>query len=217
MFDKVQSRMSLPELERRMLRFWQEDGTFEALKKQNEGKPRWSFLDGPITANNPMGVHHAWGRTYKDCLPALPGHDRTRAPLPERLRLPGPLGRGRGREGARLPVQARHRDLRPGEVRREVQGARPQVRPAPDRAVHPARTVDGLGRLVLHDGGREQLHHLGLPEEVPRAGATLRGPRQHAVVPALRHRHQPAGDERGLQRGHRPGRLRADAPARARA
>ncbi|MFM7151997.1 MAG: class I tRNA ligase family protein, partial [Gemmataceae bacterium] len=24
------------------------------------------FLDGPITANNPMGVHHAWGRTYKD-------------------------------------------------------------------------------------------------------------------------------------------------------
>ena len=27
---------------------------------------RWSFIDGPITANNPMGVHHAWGRTYKD-------------------------------------------------------------------------------------------------------------------------------------------------------
>ncbi|MBI2936292.1 MAG: isoleucine--tRNA ligase, partial [Chloroflexi bacterium] len=25
-----------------------------------------SFMDGPITANNPMGVHHAWGRTYKD-------------------------------------------------------------------------------------------------------------------------------------------------------
>src|SRR5260221_9246282 len=23
-------------------------------------------MDGPITENNPMGVHHAWGRTYKD-------------------------------------------------------------------------------------------------------------------------------------------------------
>lgn len=23
-------------------------------------------MDGPITANNPMGVHHAWGRSYKD-------------------------------------------------------------------------------------------------------------------------------------------------------
>ena len=32
----------------------------------NKGKKRWSFIDGPITANNPMGVHHAWGRTYKD-------------------------------------------------------------------------------------------------------------------------------------------------------
>jgi len=32
----------------------------------NRGKKRWSFIDGPITANNPMGVHHAWGRTYKD-------------------------------------------------------------------------------------------------------------------------------------------------------
>ncbi len=36
------------------------------MKAQNAGKPKWSFLDGPITANNPMGVHHAWGRTYKD-------------------------------------------------------------------------------------------------------------------------------------------------------
>ena len=28
--------------------------------------PPYSFFDGPITANNPMGVHHAWGRTLKD-------------------------------------------------------------------------------------------------------------------------------------------------------
>ncbi|MCH7859601.1 MAG: isoleucine--tRNA ligase, partial [Candidatus Marinimicrobia bacterium] len=27
---------------------------------------RYSFIAGLITANNPMGVHHAWGRTYKD-------------------------------------------------------------------------------------------------------------------------------------------------------
>ncbi|MEO6207004.1 MAG: class I tRNA ligase family protein, partial [Candidatus Limnocylindrales bacterium] len=36
------------------------------LRAQNAGGPHWSFLDGPITANNPMGVHHAWGRAYKD-------------------------------------------------------------------------------------------------------------------------------------------------------
>ena len=39
---------------------------FEKLVAKNSGNPRWSFIDGPITANNPMGVHHAWGRTYKD-------------------------------------------------------------------------------------------------------------------------------------------------------
>ena len=38
---------------------------------------RWSFLDGPITANNPMGVHHAWGRTYKDLFQRY--HDDARA------------------------------------------------------------------------------------------------------------------------------------------
>ena len=45
---------------------WQERRTFARLRAQNADGPRWSFLDGPITANNPMGVHHAWGRTYKD-------------------------------------------------------------------------------------------------------------------------------------------------------
>ena len=49
-----------------VLRFWQQQRIFDRLKAQNAGKPKWSFIDGPITANNPMGVHHAWGRTYKD-------------------------------------------------------------------------------------------------------------------------------------------------------
>ncbi len=31
-----------------------------------KSKNQFSFFDGPITANNPMGVHHAWGRTLKD-------------------------------------------------------------------------------------------------------------------------------------------------------
>ena len=36
------------------------------LKRNKDSDRRWSFIDGPITANNPMGVHHAWGRAYKD-------------------------------------------------------------------------------------------------------------------------------------------------------
>jgi len=54
------------EIEKEILVFWKGKKIFEKLRKKNKGKKKWSFLDGPITANNPMGVHHAWGRTYKD-------------------------------------------------------------------------------------------------------------------------------------------------------
>ena len=53
-------------MERAILRFWEERQIFQKLRAQTAGGPRWSFLDGPITANNPMGVHHAWGRSLKD-------------------------------------------------------------------------------------------------------------------------------------------------------
>ncbi|MEZ6140181.1 MAG: isoleucine--tRNA ligase [Zavarzinella sp.] len=66
LFEKVEQQVDFPALEREMLHFWDENSIFDQLRQQNAGKPKWSFLDGPITANNPMGVHHAWGRTYKD-------------------------------------------------------------------------------------------------------------------------------------------------------
>ncbi|MEK9134747.1 MAG: isoleucine--tRNA ligase [Patescibacteria group bacterium] len=58
--------LNFPQLEKKILKFWKAKKIFEKLQKKNQGKKRWSFLDGPITANNSMGVHHAWGRTYKD-------------------------------------------------------------------------------------------------------------------------------------------------------
>ena len=59
-------QVNFPKLDRKILKFWKKNNIFEKLRKKNQGKKHWSFLDGPITANNPMGVHHAWGRTYKD-------------------------------------------------------------------------------------------------------------------------------------------------------
>jgi isoleucyl-tRNA synthetase len=53
-------------LEHRILKFWEDTRAFEKLREMNRNGPRYSFQDGPITANNPMGVHHAWGRIYKD-------------------------------------------------------------------------------------------------------------------------------------------------------
>src|SRR5205085_12640521 len=78
-FEKVETQqVDFPALEREILSFWDRIDAFAKLRAKNAGKPRWSFLDGPITANNPMGVHHAWGRTYKDAYQryfAMSGHE----------------------------------------------------------------------------------------------------------------------------------------------
>ena len=66
MFEPFEGVPSYPALEREVLEFWDEREIFRKLREQTAGGPRWSFQDGPITANNRMGVHHAWGRTYKD-------------------------------------------------------------------------------------------------------------------------------------------------------
>lgn len=45
---------------------WEQNGYFEKLRAKNRGHEIFRFLDGPITANNAMGIHHAFGRTLKD-------------------------------------------------------------------------------------------------------------------------------------------------------
>ncbi len=65
-------------LEHRVLALWEQEGTFEQLRAKNSGGAPFSFIDGPITANNPMGVHHAWGRSLKDLFQrhrAMRGHE----------------------------------------------------------------------------------------------------------------------------------------------
>ena len=63
---KALNEVDFIQMEHQTLQFWDEIDAFETLRKLHKGKPPWSFIDGPITANNPMGVHHGWGRTYKD-------------------------------------------------------------------------------------------------------------------------------------------------------
>jgi isoleucyl-tRNA synthetase len=66
-------------IEHAVLDWWDEKQIFDQLRMQNGGGPRWSFIDGPITANNPAGVHHCWGRGLKDMFQrykALRGFDQ---------------------------------------------------------------------------------------------------------------------------------------------
>ena len=66
LFAPLQQKPDHPALERDVLERWEAEGTFERLREQNRGGPTFSFMDGPITANNPAGVHHGHGRTLKD-------------------------------------------------------------------------------------------------------------------------------------------------------
>ncbi len=64
--------------EREVLAAWESEDAFGVLKRQVAGMPMYRFVDGPVTANNPMGVHHAWGRTLKDVFiryNVMNGHD----------------------------------------------------------------------------------------------------------------------------------------------
>ena len=66
-FKPVNPQTDFPAIERKLLERWYRDGIVDRyLHKNDSAEQKFSFLDGPITANNPMGVHHAWGRTYKD-------------------------------------------------------------------------------------------------------------------------------------------------------
>jgi isoleucyl-tRNA synthetase len=65
-FEPVPKQPDHIGLEHRVLERWERERTFETLRDRNRGGEPFSFIDGPITANNPMGVHHGWGRTLKD-------------------------------------------------------------------------------------------------------------------------------------------------------
>jgi len=67
MFKEVDSKVDFITLENEILEWWDSNKIPEKyMNKNNNSNKVYSFIDGPITANNPMGVHHAWGRGYKD-------------------------------------------------------------------------------------------------------------------------------------------------------
>jgi isoleucyl-tRNA synthetase len=79
MFKPLPSVPDHPALEREVLERWEQERTFQRLREQNSGGPPFGFMDGPITANAPAGVHHGIGRTLKDVFQrykALRGFDQ---------------------------------------------------------------------------------------------------------------------------------------------
>ena len=57
---------SADDLERELLAQWEAEGLFERSLAQRSGAERWTFYEGPPTANGRPGIHHVFARTIKD-------------------------------------------------------------------------------------------------------------------------------------------------------
>ena len=51
MFAPLPDKPDHDALEREILDLWEREGTFALLREQNADGPRFSFVDGPVTAN----------------------------------------------------------------------------------------------------------------------------------------------------------------------
>src|SRR5450759_4116836 len=69
MFKPVSSKSDFPKQEEEVLRFWQENGIFQKSVDGRKGGPRFTFYEGPPTANGNPGIHHVLARVFKDVIP----------------------------------------------------------------------------------------------------------------------------------------------------
>jgi isoleucyl-tRNA synthetase len=79
MFPDLSDKPDADTLELAILDLWDRSDIFAKLRAINAGGPKFSFIDGPVTANKTLGVHTAWGRTLKDVFQrykALRGFDQ---------------------------------------------------------------------------------------------------------------------------------------------
>jgi isoleucyl-tRNA synthetase len=68
-FIPLSTQVDLPALEHDVLRRWHESKVFERSLGESDGRPQWTFYEGPPTANGMPGTHHVEARVFKDLFP----------------------------------------------------------------------------------------------------------------------------------------------------
>ncbi len=69
MYQKVSTDMDFLSREKEMAAFWKEKGIIQKSFAQHEGKERFTFYDGPPTANGKPHIGHILTRAMKDLIP----------------------------------------------------------------------------------------------------------------------------------------------------
>ncbi len=68
MYKQLAEKLNLPEIERAILKFWEEQRIFQrSVEERPEDNP-FVFFEGPPTANGRPGIHHVISRTVKDAV-----------------------------------------------------------------------------------------------------------------------------------------------------
>ena len=78
MYRKVDTNLNFVEREKVTKKFWEDNKIFEKSMKQREGSPRYTFYDGPPTANGKPHIGHVLTRVIKDMIPryrTMKGYD----------------------------------------------------------------------------------------------------------------------------------------------
>jgi isoleucyl-tRNA synthetase len=66
MFKELTDKINYAEVEKEILKFWEEKKIFEESITSRSGRPLYTFYEGPPTANGRPGIHHVMARTLKD-------------------------------------------------------------------------------------------------------------------------------------------------------
>jgi len=67
--NSLSAQIDLASMEMSILDFWSQNQIFEKSVANRDGAPRWSFYEGPPTANGKPGTHHIEARVFKDLFP----------------------------------------------------------------------------------------------------------------------------------------------------
>ena len=76
-FKSLPPQIDLPATEHQILSFWESNDIFGKSVRARDGAPRWTFYEGPPTANGSPGTHHIEARVFKDLFPryqTMKGH-----------------------------------------------------------------------------------------------------------------------------------------------
>ncbi len=68
-YAPVSAKVDLPAMDHEILAFWREHDVFTRSMEQHQDQPRWTFYEGPPTANGMPGAHHVEARVFKDVFP----------------------------------------------------------------------------------------------------------------------------------------------------